>query len=177
MRSLYLGVIPAPCALCGMTPGGASLGYDAIRSVRTGTRVETYLVWLIAGFVLVIAELVTGTFFLLVLGVAAFAGSATAWFGYGFWLEALSAAVVAVAGAFWVRQRRAAAQPDMASLDVGQPVTFDAWASREQGAARVKYRNTLWDADVGAERELQPGETLFIHAVDGSTLKVAKSRP
>lgn len=67
---------------------------------------ETYLIWLVAGFVLVIAELVTGTFFLLVLGIAAFAGSAMAWFGLGFWLEALCAATVAVAGVFWVRQDR-----------------------------------------------------------------------
>jgi len=138
---------------------------------------ETYLVWLAAGFVLVIAELVTGTFFLLVLGIAAFAGSATAWFGLGFWVEALCAAVVAVAGVLWVRrQRKAMAQPDMASLDVGQAVTLDAWVNREQGAARVKYRNTLWDAEVQGEREFDPGQVLFIHAVDGNTLKVSKTK-
>ena len=138
---------------------------------------ETYLVWLVAGFVLVIAELVTGTFFLLVLGIAAFAGSATAWFGLGFWLEALCAATVAIAGVFWVRRHRKSMQrPDMASLDVGQAVAFDAWVSREQGAARVKYRNTLWDAEVEGERELDKGQVLFIHAVDGSTLKVAKTK-
>ena len=39
--------------------------------------------------------------FLLVLGIAAFAGSATAWFGLGFWVEALGAAAVAIAGVFW----------------------------------------------------------------------------
>ena len=139
---------------------------------------ETYLIWLVAGFVLVIAELVTGTFFLLVLGIAAFAGSATAWFGLGFWAEALCAAAVAVAGVFWVRQnRRKMQQPDMASLDVGQAVVFDSWISREQGAARVTYRNTQWDAEVSGERELNPGQALFIHAVEGSTLKVAKTRP
>jgi membrane protein implicated in regulation of membrane protease activity len=138
---------------------------------------ETYLVWLAAGFVLVIAELVTGTFFLLVLGIAAFAGSATAWFGLGFWVEALCSAVVAVAGVFWVRQqRRAAPQPDMASLDVGQAVAFDAWVSREQGAARVKYRNTLWDAEVEGERDFDRGQVLFIHAMDGNTLKVSKAK-
>jgi membrane protein implicated in regulation of membrane protease activity len=138
---------------------------------------ETYLVWLAAGFVLVIAELVTGTFFLLILGIAAFAGSATAWFGFGFWLEAMCAAAVAVAGVFWVQQnRRKMQQPDMASLDVGQAVTFDAWVSREQGAARVKYRNTLWDAEVEGERELDHGQVLFIHAVDGNTLKVSKAK-
>lgn len=139
---------------------------------------ETYLVWLAAGFALVIAELVTGTFFLLVLGIAAFAGSAAAWFGLGFWLQALCAAAVAVAGVFWVRQqRKTMTQTDMASLDLGQAVTFDAWVSREQGAARVKYRNTLWDAEVGGERELDHGQVLFIHTVDGNTLKVSKARP
>ena len=139
---------------------------------------ESYLLWLVAGFVLVIAELVTGTFFLLVLGLAAFAGSATAWFGFGFWLEALSAAVVAVAGVFWVRQqRRAMQQPDMAALDIGQPVTLEAWVSREQGAARVNYRNTQWDAQVEGEREFDPGQLLFIQAVDGNTLRVSKSKP
>ena len=139
---------------------------------------ETYLVWLAAGFVLVIAELVTGTFFLLVLGIAAFAGSATAWFGLGFWVEALCAAAVAIAGVFWVQQRRKTMpQPDMASLDVGQAVTLDTWINREQGAARVKYRNTQWDAEVEGERGFDPGEVLFIHAVNGNTLKVAKRRP
>lgn len=136
---------------------------------------ETYLVWLAAGFVLVIAELVTGTFFLLVLGIAAFAGSATAWFGLGFWVEALCAAAVAIIGVFWVRQhRRSMPQSNMASLDVGQAVTLDAWVNREQGAARVKYRNTLWDAEVEGGRELDHGEVLYIRAVDGNTLKVAK---
>ena len=139
---------------------------------------ESYLIWLVAGFALVIAELVTGTFFLLVLGVAAFAGSATAWFGLGFWVEALCAAVVAVAGVFWVRQQRKTMQrPDMASLDVGQSVTFDAWVSREQGVARVKYRNTQWDAEVEGERELDHGQVLYIRAVQGNTLKVATTRP
>ena len=139
---------------------------------------ETYLVWLVAGFALVIAELVTGTFFLLVLGIAAFAGSATAWFGLGFWIEALCSAVVAVAGVLWVRQQRKTMQrPDMASLDLGQAVAFDSWVSREQGRARVKYRNTQWDAEVEGERDLEPGQVLFIRAVDGNTLKVSKTKP
>ncbi len=139
---------------------------------------ETYLVWLAAGFVLVIAELVTGTFFLLVLSIAAFAGSATAWFGLGFWIEAVCAAAVAIAGVFWVRRHRKSMQrPDMASLDVGQAVTLDSWVNREQGAARVKYRNTLWDAEVEGERELDHGDVLFIHAVEGNTLKIAKGKP
>ncbi len=139
---------------------------------------ESYLVWLATGFFLVLAELVTGTFFLLVLGIAAFAGSAAAWFGLGFWLQASISSGVAVAGVFWVRQqRKSMPRFDMAALDVGQAVTLDAWVSREQGTARVKYRNTLWDAEVEGEREFDRGQVLFIRAVDGSTLKVMKTKP
>jgi len=139
---------------------------------------ETYLLWLAAGFALIIAELLTGTFFLLILGLAAFAGSAAAWFGVGFWLEALCAAAIAFAGMFWLRQyRRTMPQLDMASLDVGQVVTLEAWLDREQGAARVRYRNTQWDAEVEGERELEHGQVLYIRAVDGNTLKVSKVKP
>lgn len=139
---------------------------------------ETYLVWLAAGFVLVIAELVTGTFFLLVLGIAAFIGSATAWSGLGLWLQVLIAAAGAIGGMVWVhQQRKANPQESMKSLDVGQAVTLDDWVSQEQGAARVKYRDALWDAQVEGERAFGAGQVLFIHAVDGSTLKVAKAKP
>ena len=37
---------------------------------------ENYHYWLMAGFVLVITELVTGTFYLLVIGIAAFVAAA-----------------------------------------------------------------------------------------------------
>ena len=46
---------------------------------------ETHLIWLAAGFILVIAELLTGTFYLVVLGIAAFAGALATWFGLGHW--------------------------------------------------------------------------------------------
>ena len=42
---------------------------------------ELWLIWVIAGFVLVIAELLTGTFYLLVIGIGAFAGALVAWLG------------------------------------------------------------------------------------------------
>ena len=139
---------------------------------------ESHLVWLVAGFALIIAELATGTFYLLVLGIAAFAGAAAAWAGTAFWVQALIAAVVAVAGVLWVRWFHAQRpQAGMASLDVGQPVTLDAWVSQEQGRARVRYRDALWDALVSGNRDFGRGQILFIHGIDGSTLKVSTARP
>jgi hypothetical protein len=56
-----------------------------IRAIPTAgfedTRVDTYWIWVIAGIALVVAELLSGTFYLLVLGVAAFVAAAVAWFG------------------------------------------------------------------------------------------------
>jgi membrane protein implicated in regulation of membrane protease activity len=139
---------------------------------------DAYLVWLAAGFVLVIAELVSGTFYLLILGIAAFIGSAAAWFGLGRWLQVLIAAAGAIGGMVWVhRQRKSNPQSSMKSLDIGQAVTLDSWVSQEQGVARVRYRDALWDAQVEGERAFAAGQILFIHDVAGNTLKVAGTKP
>ena len=136
------------------------------------------LVWLIAGFALVIAELVTGTFYLLVLGIAGFAGAAAAYFGLGLPLQALVAAAVAIAGAVWVQRYRAgAASAPMPSLDIGQPALFDSWVDRASGQARVKHRDALWDAHISGGADGERGEVLYVTAVEGSTLQVSKTRP
>ena len=111
---------------------------------------ETYWIWVIAGIALVIAELLSGTFYLLVLGVAAFVAAAVAWFGAPFLAQVLAAGVIAVAGVFWIRSRKhALATPDMASLDVGQSVTLQSWVNQADRVARVMYRDALESADSG----------------------------
>jgi membrane protein implicated in regulation of membrane protease activity len=139
---------------------------------------DTYLIWLIAGFLLVIVELVTGTFYLLVLGIAAFAGSAAAYLEFSFVVQAIVAAAVAVAGIAWVvRIRRTSTAVKMRSLDIGQPVAFDHWVDRSAAHARVKYRDALWDATLTGEAAGESGETLYVTAIDGNTLQVSKTRP
>jgi membrane protein implicated in regulation of membrane protease activity len=136
------------------------------------------LAWLIAGFVLIIAELVTGTFYLLVLGIAAFAGAGVGYAGGTLAWQAVIAAVVAVAGIVWVHQYRKAMAPKrMRGLDVGQPAAFESWVSKNAGHARVKYRDALWDAQVAGDAAGEPGEVLYVTSVDGNTLKVSKTRP
>ena len=139
---------------------------------------DAYLVWLIAGFALVIAELLTGTFYLLVLGVAAFFGAAVAYFGGSHLAQTIVAAVVALVGVIWVHRARQSMMPArMQGLDVGQPAAFESWVNRGAGHARVKYRDALWDAQVSGDASGEPGEILYIAAVDGNTLKVSKTRP
>jgi membrane protein implicated in regulation of membrane protease activity len=138
---------------------------------------DTYLIWLVAGFLLIIVELVSGTFYLLVLGVAAVAGGVVAYTGLPFSVQAVVAATLAVIGVVWVnRVRRASTGVKMRSLDVGQPATFDHWVDRAAGHTRVKYRDALWDATVVGEISGEPGEGLTVVSIDGNTLKVSKNR-
>lgn len=139
---------------------------------------EPYFVWIVVGIVLVVAELLTGTFYLLVLGVASFVAAAVAWGNGPFVLQILVAGGIAVAGVLWIRaHRRTNAAPAMPSLDVGHAVTLDSWVNRDDRLARVVYRDALWDAHVEGEVRGEPGELLFIRAVDGSTLRVSKQKP
>jgi membrane protein implicated in regulation of membrane protease activity len=142
---------------------------------------ENHLVWLVAAFSLVIVELVTGTFYLLVLGVAGFAGAAVAAAGLDLGWQALTAAIVAIAGVVWVHHWRAhvAAAASPFSVDAGQPAVFDSWISRASGHARMKYRDALWDAVVQEALADEPrqGEVFYVVTVDGNTLKVSKTRP
>jgi membrane protein implicated in regulation of membrane protease activity len=139
---------------------------------------HAHFLWLIVGIVLIVAELMTGTFYLLFLGIAALVGAAVAFLGVSLLAQALVAAVVAVAGVVWVqRNRRSIEAKPMASLDVGQHVSFESWISQPDKVARVQYRDAQWDATVEGDCRGEVGEILYIVAVEGSMLRVAKSRP
>jgi membrane protein implicated in regulation of membrane protease activity len=139
---------------------------------------ESYWWWAISGIVLIIAELISGTFYLLVIGIAALAGAAVAYQHYSFWVQAVIAATVATVGVIMVTRFRVtqATSPDV-SLDIGQSVVLDAWVSENDRHARVRYRNALWDAKVLDEQGAEAGRTLYIKHVDGNTLHVSTQRP
>jgi len=139
---------------------------------------DAYLAWLLLGLALVIVELLTGTFYLLVLGMAAFGAGAMAWFGGGFATQSIAAAAVALVGAYFVhayRVRNAAQQ--MAPIDAGQPAKFEGWVDQSAGLARVRYRGASWDARLEGEAALQPGALVYVLATEGNTLKVSARHP
>ncbi|HVB46806.1 MAG TPA: NfeD family protein [Burkholderiales bacterium] len=139
---------------------------------------DSFLAWLIAGFLLVIVELATGTFYLFVLGVACFVGAGLAYAGGEFAWQALVAAAVAVVGVIAVqRYKKATVAKRMQGLDFGQPASFDFWVNKDAGQARVKYRGALWDAQIAGAVAGERGEVLYVNSIDGNTLKVSKTRP
>ena len=136
------------------------------------------LIWAVIGLVLVIVELLTGTFYLLMLGVAAFGAAGAAWLGYDFAVQSIVGSVVAAVGCYGVhiyRKRNRAEQ--MPSIDSGMPASFESWVDAGARLARVRYRGASWDARVEGGEALEPGATVYVLAADGNTLKVAKRRP
>ena len=143
---------------------------------------ELWLLWLIAGFVLVIAELLTGTFYLLVIAAGAFAGSIAAWMGANVPVQAIVGSVIALAGAWFVHHWHEAHRKNDRGpsnlLDRGQPVVLEGWENETAGIARVKYRGASWDARVAApDSRPVPGSTLYIDAMEGNLLVVVSAPP
>jgi membrane protein implicated in regulation of membrane protease activity len=139
---------------------------------------EPYLVWMLIGFALVIVELLSGTFYLLMLGIAAFGGAAVAYLGHGFEAQIILAAVIAAAGCYGVHVYRAKnSKEQMKSVDAGQPANFENWVDEGGGLARVRYRGASWDAHIEGAGVLEEGALLYVEGLEGHTLKVSRRRP
>lgn len=139
---------------------------------------DATLSWALVGLGLVIVELLTGTFYLLMLGVAGFGAALAAWLGAGFPLQCVIAGLVAAAGCYGVhvwRHRNKGNQ--MPSVDAGQPATFESWVDESARVARVRYRGTSWDAKIDGTEPLGAGAMLYVNQLHGSTLSVTTRRP
>lgn len=134
--------------------------------------------WALGGLALVIAELLTGTFYLLMLGLAAFGSALAAYFGLSFPVQVIVAALVSAAGCYGVHIHRVRNKGEpMAPIDAGMPAIFEQWIDQAARLARVRYRGAPWDARVESGDNPQPGALVYVLNVDGNTLQVAAKRP
>lgn len=140
---------------------------------------EDYVIWLLVGLILIGVEIVTGTFYLLVLGIAAFAAALVAYLGMGMMVEALAVSIVSVVGLIavskWRKGQKSTAESN--NIDVGQTVIFVAWVSEDSRIARVKYRDTNWEAEVLSSHALKPHDLLWICGANGNQLQVSSVKP
>ncbi len=142
--------------------------------------------WLSLTLLLVIAEVFTGTFYVLMLAAGALAGALAAVFGLNMAGQQLSAALCAIAatGFLWVwRKKFAFTRDDSAdplAIDIGQTVQVSAWQA--DGSAHVQYRGATWLARLAASEAstLTPDAALpaklgryTIVALVGNELRIA----
>lgn len=136
----------------------------------------TLLMWLIVGALLIGGELFTGTFYLLIFGLAAWVGATVSFLGYGLDSQLLAAGVAAIAGLVLVmrygkRWRRGSGDDD-ADLDIGNEVRIE--TVLDDRRLKVAYRGSNWDAvvEAGGSAPPQAGGLAVIRAVRGNILVV-----
>jgi membrane protein implicated in regulation of membrane protease activity len=133
-----------------------------------------YWIWWALAVILVGAELMTGTFYLLAVGVAFAVGGLAALLGASLPVQLIVAGVLSVAGTIAAhRWRLRNVVPPAPSLDLGQSVRILEW--KDDGSARVNYRGTQWDAELAAPG-VAKAETMYIVGTRGSTLVIAGGR-
>lgn len=111
---------------------------------------DSTLWWLLAGAI-VVAELLTGTFYLLMLALGTAAGALAAHAGLAQPVQITLAALVgggAVVLCHWYRRRRPRDPSPRAdrsvNLDIGEVVHIEGWSP--DGTASVRYRGAQWTA-------------------------------
>lgn len=135
-----------------------------------------YVYWFLLALVLLALEMATGTFYLLVLGIALGVGGVVALLGGGLPLQFTLSAVTGIVGTVILRRTRFGRTDAVLSqgLDIGLPVQVLVW--RDDGTARVHYRGAEWDAEPeSADTPREP--TLYIKAMRGSILVLSHRKP
>jgi membrane protein implicated in regulation of membrane protease activity len=137
------------------------------------------LFWWIGAGVLVVLELLSGTFYLLMIALGCVAAAIAHIAGAAADFQFAIAAVVALAAVLLLRRSRfgrrtrkeASKNPDV-NLDIGQTLTVPAWHERR---ARANYRGAAWDVELAAG-EPEDAQSYEIVEMRGSCLVVAASR-
>lgn len=135
------------------------------------------MVWFVVAFGLLIAELMTGTFYLLMVAIGCAVGGLAALAGATLPLQLVIGAGFGIAATTVLRRTRWGLHklhPDAAEnrdviLDIGEVVQVADW---RDGTAHVRYRGCQWDATLEPGAIPRPGAQV-IKAIRGSTLVVA----
>jgi membrane protein implicated in regulation of membrane protease activity len=138
------------------------------------------LFWWVGAGVLIVLELMSGTFYLLMIALGFLAGGLARMSGANPDVQFAVAALVALAAVLLLRRSRfgrratrkaAASNPDV-NLDIGQTLAVTAWRDRR---ARVNYRGAAWDVEL-APGEPEDARVYEISALDGSRLIVVAGK-
>jgi len=136
---------------------------------------ESTVWWLLAGAAIAV-ELVTGTFYLLMIALGLAAGALAAHLGLSMVAQMAVAALLgggAVAVWHWQRSQRPAPLPANANsdvnLDIGEVVHITTW--NPDGTASIKYRGANWTV-VPVEGEMPVTGPHRVREVVGSRLVV-----
>ncbi len=135
-----------------------------------------WVMWMAGAGVVVILELLTGTFYLLMVAIGMLAGGLAALAGVAMVLQVAIGAAVGATATELLRRIRIKNAPKTEAerdpnvhMDIGQTIAVNSWQDR---AARVMYRGAQWDVELAPGCQPAPG-TFKISEIRGSRLIVA----
>ncbi|MGH3813633.1 MAG: NfeD family protein [Pseudonocardiaceae bacterium] len=134
------------------------------------------VVWLVAGVLLVVAEVLSGDFVLIMLGAGALVAAAVAALGAAAWLEVAafagaSLALITLARPVLKRRLNTARVPTNVEALVGDKAVVVSRVDANGG--KVKLRGELWSARAFYETEvLEPGQEVTVIKISGATAVV-----
>jgi membrane protein implicated in regulation of membrane protease activity len=134
---------------------------------------DAYWVWWLAAVALVIAEMFSGTFYLLAVALGLAGAGLAAYFGMAWSGQAVTAALLCSASVaaiyFWRHQQAKPVRQANLAYDIGQSVQIASWADERH--ARVNYRGAAWDAELAGGVMSDAAKTTWrIKAMVGSQL-------
>lgn len=134
--------------------------------------------WLVITGILVVFELFTGTFYVLMIAIGTAVGVAAALLGFSLPVQILVAAIVGVLATgvlhrsrFGKPLRQDASRDPNVNMDIGQQVRVDSWTN---GSARVHYRGAQWDVSLAPGALAEAGAFKIVD-IQGSRLVVANT--
>jgi len=136
--------------------------------------------WLVIACVVVVLELFSGTFYLLMIALGLVAGALAAFFGFSIELQLITAAVVGSVATvslrksrFGIRNKVDATRDPNVNLDIGQTIQIDEWknTSNDVYTARAMHRGALWDVEFSGNHVPPPGAYKIVE-IRGSQLIV-----
>ncbi len=138
---------------------------------------ETSYIWIILGIVLLVAEMMTTSIFLIFISLGCFAAALTDLVQpNNTALELGVAGVVSVLGAVFLRkplQKKLLKDLNL-KADVGREIQIENGIQAHQ-TTRVSYQGTTWQATNLDDSELKTGDRAVIVGIDGNTLLIRKS--
>ena len=133
-----------------------------------------WLFWLLASASLIIAEIFTLSFYLLLAGIGALVASGLAATGFGTATQILSATIVTLTGFFLIHKYKpqhkhpdSRTNPDL-NMDIGTTVRILSVAP--DGKLSVRLRGARWDAKLDGNGVPDLNADYIISKIDGSTL-------
>lgn len=140
--------------------------------------------WLVVAGVMVVLELFTGTFYLLMIALGLVAAALVAFLGWTIEFQVIIAALVGAVATLSLRRSRfgqanktTANRDRNVNLDIGLSIQINEWQGSSTGvySARAMHRGALWDVEYAGKDVPEPGSYNIVE-IQGSKLIVEHGR-